>query len=146
LKPPFAVPWHQLTRLSTTAESNTEALSLLQELLNIVECKIEYRQTVDIPPNSHTIRLLHLRSLTIQQEDAVRNVHDSHIVLKYLETPLLKRLTTHNAGSTESVLALLARSGCAESLTFLHIRCAHPLPLPPTHHYYPPPPGYAAPH
>ncbi|KAJ6563605.1 hypothetical protein DFH09DRAFT_1315326 [Mycena vulgaris] len=120
---PFNFPWHQLTRLSTTFTSNTEALSTLRELSNVVECSLRYEDEDAIPENTTIIRLPHLRSLTIEWETVEDNpsqIRAEYSLLKYLETPHLGKLNTQNTADAAAVLALLMRSGCAESLTFFH--------------------------
>ncbi|KAJ6537653.1 hypothetical protein B0H19DRAFT_1270076 [Mycena capillaripes] len=66
---PFSLPWHQLTRLSTTFTSNTEALYMLQDLSDIIECKLAFGRAGVLPSDlSLKIHLPHLRFLALQIE------------------------------------------------------------------------------
>ncbi|KAJ7622355.1 hypothetical protein FB45DRAFT_927578 [Roridomyces roridus] len=133
---PFVFPWHQLTRLSTTFATDVEALSVLQQLSSIVDCRMEYVRS-DGGPHP-PIHLPHLRSLLLQIDmEAVLErppppkrpgKHPTPSILDSLETPILECLTTHQTASPAAVLALVARSGCAASLRSLHI---HTTPLRP---------------
>ncbi|KAJ7649063.1 hypothetical protein DFH06DRAFT_1332085 [Mycena polygramma] len=125
LRPPFTVAWHRLTRLSTTFSSNTEALSTLRELSDIVECKFAFRITEVLPSDSTTtIHLPHLEFLALQVEvdddtppPMTRQQHFS--LLDFLVTPSLRELNTVDAADEESVVGLVTRSGCATSLECL---------------------------
>ncbi|KAJ7453175.1 hypothetical protein FB451DRAFT_672798 [Mycena latifolia] len=125
LRSPFAVRWPQLTRLSTTFTSNTEALSILQQLSNIVECRLQCEEQDVLPADGiHVIRLQHLRFLTIQveaEQTVPVGMYHKYTLLNYFETPCLEKLSTHNTADVEAVLALIARSGCADSLKSLHL-------------------------
>ncbi|KAJ7441611.1 hypothetical protein B0H11DRAFT_2095683, partial [Mycena galericulata] len=115
---PFVLPWHQLTRLSTTFTFNTEALSLLQKLPNIVECRLEYEKSKALPKYPSTmVNLPHLRSLLLQMQELSDSPNASISLLDYLETPVLESLTTIRTADEAAVSALLERSRCAESLT-----------------------------
>ncbi|KAJ7627847.1 hypothetical protein DFH06DRAFT_1057715, partial [Mycena polygramma] len=123
LRTPFTLPWHQLTRLSTTFTSNTEALSMLRRLSNIVECKLAFdRNEVlqsDLAMKTH---LPHLRFLALQIEtehppQLIQLKHTS--VLDFLSTPSLRDLETIDTADEESVLGLVTRSDCAASLKSL---------------------------
>ncbi|KAJ6480715.1 hypothetical protein C8R47DRAFT_1050042 [Mycena vitilis] len=125
LRPPFTVAWHQLTRLSTTFSSNTEALATLRELSDIVECKFAFRITEVLPSDSTTmIHLPRLEFLALQVEvdgdippPMTRQRHFS--LLDFLVTPSLRELNTVDTADEESVVGLLTRSGCATSLECL---------------------------
>ncbi|KAJ7627842.1 hypothetical protein DFH06DRAFT_1304491 [Mycena polygramma] len=125
LRPPFTVAWHQLTRLSTTFSSNTEVLSTLRELSDIVECKFAFRITEVLPSDSTTkTHLPHLEFLALQVEvdgdtppPMTRQQHFS--LLDFLVTPSLLELNTVDAADEESVVGLVTRSGCATSLECL---------------------------
>ncbi|KAJ7438232.1 hypothetical protein B0H11DRAFT_2105546 [Mycena galericulata] len=116
---PFVLPWHQLTRLSTTFTFNTEALSLLQKLPSIVECRLEYAKSKALPKHPSTIvNLPHLRFLLLQTEELFDSPDNASVsLLDCLETPVLESLTTFRTADEAAVSALLARSRCAESLT-----------------------------
>ncbi|KAJ6501907.1 hypothetical protein C8R45DRAFT_924387 [Mycena sanguinolenta] len=118
---PFSLPWHQLTRVRTTFASNTEALSTLGKLPNIVECKFAFRRNLVLPTDSRTIHLPYLHSLVLQVEPELRDpvvVYQKHTsLLGFLETPRLQNLTTHATADEEDVLSLITRSNCAASLT-----------------------------
>jgi hypothetical protein len=117
--PPFSLPWHQLTRLSTTFTSNTEALSTLQQLSEIVECTFAFAKNEILPWDTSIVRLLHLRILVLQ----IETEHENHVdqahtsLLDFLTAPRLESLTIHHTADEEAVLGLLARSDCATSLT-----------------------------
>ncbi|KAJ7131070.1 hypothetical protein C8R44DRAFT_774355 [Mycena epipterygia] len=116
---PFKFPWHQLTRLCTTFTFNTEVLSLLQTLSNIVECRLGYATTLLLPADAPVTTLPHLRILELQIEsgDVHAKMTHQHTVLNYLRTPRLERLSTYYTADPDAIFALLARSGCAASLT-----------------------------
>ncbi|KAF7341133.1 hypothetical protein MVEN_01847700 [Mycena venus] len=123
LRASFPLPWNQLTRLSTSFNSNTEALAMLQNLSDIVECTFAWPKS-EILSNHSTIPLLHLRSLVLQVEgpngypDEMYQKHTS--LLDFLETPSLRRLTTRGSADEEAVLGLITRSDCTSSLTRLY--------------------------
>ncbi|KAJ7151813.1 hypothetical protein C8R43DRAFT_483258 [Mycena crocata] len=129
---PFSLSWDQLTRLSTTATSNTEVLTLLEKLPAIVECKFQYETTNAISPAPGLIRLPYLRSLTLQLEEeffsATQPPNAYPSLLAFLETPRLERLTTHNTADVDAVHGLLMRSACAPSMRALQF---HSLARPP---------------
>ncbi|KAJ7718625.1 hypothetical protein B0H16DRAFT_1608818 [Mycena metata] len=122
---PFTLAWDQLTQLSTTFTSNTEALSILGKLSAIVECKLAFTTTNSLPMASTTIRLPHLRSLALQIEDddfpdtQTETVRQRPFLLDFLETPALQSLTVRETADETAVDALIARSNCAAFLTGL---------------------------
>ncbi|KAK7055100.1 hypothetical protein R3P38DRAFT_1344385 [Favolaschia claudopus] len=118
IRPPFALPWHQLTRLSTTTASNVEALALLRQLSSIAECNIAFSHAQVLSPNhGECVHLLHLQTLALQIEDdnevVVYKQHTS--MLDFLETPALTRLALYSTADEEAVLGLVTRSHCASS-------------------------------
>ncbi|KAJ7319301.1 hypothetical protein DFH08DRAFT_390379 [Mycena albidolilacea] len=121
---PFHLPWHQLTRLSTTFTSNTEALVTLRQLSDIIECRFTISKTEILPVDYSTIHLSHLRSLALQietDEDEPVDTHQKHTsLLDFLETPCLQQLVTHKTADEAAVLGLVARSNCAASLESLN--------------------------
>ncbi|KAJ7147895.1 hypothetical protein C8R43DRAFT_524916 [Mycena crocata] len=129
---PFSLPWEQLTRLSTTFTSNTEVLSLLEKLPAIVECKLQYEMTDAISPAPGSIRLPHLRSLTLQMEEehfsATQPPNTYPSLLDFLETPSLERLTAHLTADVDAVLGLLLRSSCAPAMRLLQFHSSAPVP------------------
>ncbi|KAJ7319309.1 hypothetical protein DFH08DRAFT_819246 [Mycena albidolilacea] len=103
--------WHQFTRLSTTFTSNTEALAILQQLSDIVECPFTFLETKI---------LLHCKSES--NEDEPMDTHQRHTsLLDLLEMPGLCQLTTHKTADKRVVLDLITHSNCA--LASLHF-CA----------------------
>ncbi|KAF7364018.1 hypothetical protein MSAN_01060500 [Mycena sanguinolenta] len=118
---PFSFPWHQLTRVRTTAASNTQALSLLGKLPNIVECKIGFDKLKVLSAHSRVIHLPYLRTLVLQLQDdsgdglVEYKKHTS--LLDFLETPRLQSLTTHEIADEDDVTSLITRSDCAATLT-----------------------------
>ncbi|KAJ7742146.1 hypothetical protein DFH07DRAFT_44303 [Mycena maculata] len=129
---PFVFPWQQLTRLSSTFLSSTEALSVLRKLSNIVDCRLEYEEVEIFPENIIPTRLPHLRSLSLmiaeEFTDPEEYVHSSSSLLGCIETPCLERLSTYWTADEAAVLSLLTRSGCIESVNFLHFHCASIIP------------------
>ncbi|KAJ7745498.1 hypothetical protein B0H14DRAFT_2986215 [Mycena olivaceomarginata] len=123
LRAPFSLPWHQLTRLSTTFVSNIEALDAFRKLSDIVECTFAFSKTEILPADCSTIRLPHLRSLALQidleTEDSVEMNPNHTSLLDFLYTPSLRTLTTHDTADEQAVLGLITRSDCAASLTSL---------------------------
>ncbi|KAK7044519.1 hypothetical protein R3P38DRAFT_2766146 [Favolaschia claudopus] len=118
---PFSLPWHQLTHLSTSSTSNTEALTVLQKLSSIVECTLAF-DVADILQRDHNIvSLPHLRSLAIQMGSGPIIYQKRTSVLDFLETPRLQRLAVYQTADIEAVLGLVTRSNCASSLTSLHL-------------------------
>ncbi|KAJ7753932.1 hypothetical protein DFH07DRAFT_941174 [Mycena maculata] len=132
LRSPFAFPWHQLTRLSTTFFSNTEVLAVLQALSSAVECRLEYAKAVALPEQPISTRLPYLRSLLLQMAEeshaSGRIHHRRTCLLDWLETPSLKHLSTYHTADAEAVRALLARSHCAASLHSFHFHSSSALP------------------
>ncbi|KAJ7753915.1 hypothetical protein DFH07DRAFT_1061356 [Mycena maculata] len=132
LSSPFAFPWHQLTRLSTTFFSNTEALSVLQALSSAIECRLEYAREAALPEQPIPTCLPYLRSLLLQMEEESRpsgRIHHRRTsLLDWLETPSLEHLSTYHTADAEAVLALLARSHCAASLHSFHFHSSSALP------------------
>ncbi|KAJ7633009.1 hypothetical protein FB45DRAFT_914150 [Roridomyces roridus] len=129
---PFVFPWHQLTRLSTTFSTDSEALSVLQRLSNIVDCRLEYVKSDGLAPHL-PICLPHLRHLLVQIDETMLEPapkrpgkQPSPSLLDSLETPILENLTTHQTADITAVLALVTRSRCAGSLKELHF---HTTPL-----------------
>ncbi|KAJ7745495.1 hypothetical protein B0H14DRAFT_3897495 [Mycena olivaceomarginata] len=124
LRTPFHLPWHQLTRLSTTFTSNTEALVTLRRLSDIIECRFTISKTEILPIDYSTIHLPHLRSLALQietDEDEPVDTHQKHTsLLDFLETPCLQQLATHKTADEAAVLGLVARSNCSASLESLN--------------------------
>ncbi|KAK7044517.1 F-box domain-containing protein, partial [Favolaschia claudopus] len=121
VSPPFSLPWHQLTRLSTSTTSNTQALTVLQKLSSIVECTLAFA-TADILQQNHNIVCLpHLRSLALQIEDEPVIYQKRTSVLDFLETPSIQSLAVYQTADVEAVLGLVTRSNCASSLTLLHL-------------------------
>ncbi|KAJ7022138.1 hypothetical protein C8F04DRAFT_1012626 [Mycena alexandri] len=119
---PFTVAWNRLTRLSTTFASNTEALSILRQLSDIVECKFAFTMTDPLQMDSPVIRLPHLRFLGLQIQDP----QDAQVgrpgsmyssMLDFLVTPCLQSLATDDTADESAVLGLIDRSDCATSLT-----------------------------
>ncbi|KAJ6480712.1 hypothetical protein C8R47DRAFT_1218566 [Mycena vitilis] len=122
LRVPFTLPWHQLTRLSTTFTSNTEALSILRQLLEIVECKLTFDRNEVLQSDSMKTHLPSLRFLTVHIEtehppQLIQLAHTS--LLDFLSTPSLRYLETVDTANEESVLGLVTRSDCAASLKCL---------------------------
>ncbi|KAF7341128.1 GMC oxidoreductase [Mycena venus] len=119
----FKLPWHQLTRLSTTFASNTEALSALRKLSDIVECTFAWRKS-EVLLNSSTIHVPYLRSLVLQVEGPDgfpdETFQKGTSLLDFLEMPCLQSLTTRETADEEALLGLVTRSDCAASLTRLH--------------------------
>ncbi|KAJ7617189.1 hypothetical protein FB45DRAFT_841009, partial [Roridomyces roridus] len=134
LPSPFVFPWHQLTRLSTTFTTDSEAFSVLQKLSSIVECRLEYSRTEEIAPWP-PIRLPYLRSLLIQMDDTTMEsptisradqgptLGSPRSLLDILETPLLQSLATHHTADVPAILRLLHRSQCTDTLQVLRIHC-----------------------
>ncbi|KAJ7879032.1 hypothetical protein B0H14DRAFT_2436473 [Mycena olivaceomarginata] len=125
VRAPFSLPWHQLTRLSTTFASNTEALAALRKLSDIVECTFAISKTEILPVDYTTTRLPYLRSLALQMEmelevDSYLPSQKHTSLLDFLETPCLQNLTTHKTADPEAVLGLITRSDCGASLASLH--------------------------
>ncbi|KAK6966825.1 hypothetical protein R3P38DRAFT_3299437 [Favolaschia claudopus] len=124
IRPPFALPWNQLTRLSTTTSSNIEALALLRQLSSIVECNIAFSRDHFFSPNhGDCVHLPHLQSLALQIEDdnEVVTYRKHTSILDFLETPHLTRLALYSTADEEAVLGLVTRSNCAPSLTSLEL-------------------------
>ncbi|KAJ7879017.1 hypothetical protein B0H14DRAFT_2710213 [Mycena olivaceomarginata] len=123
LRAPFSLPWHQLTRLSTTFASNIEALAAFRKLSDIVECTFAFSKTEILPADCSTIRLPHLRSLALQidleTEGSVEMNPNHTSLLDFLYTPSLRTLTTHDTADEQAILGLITRSDCAASLTSL---------------------------
>ncbi|KAK7000323.1 hypothetical protein R3P38DRAFT_2651632 [Favolaschia claudopus] len=122
--PPYTLPWHQLTRLSTTTASNVEALALLRQLSSIVECNIAFSHDHVLSPNhGDCVHLPHLQTLALQIEDddevVIYKKHTS--ILDFIETPRLTRLALYSTADEEAVLGLVTRSNCARSLTSLEL-------------------------
>ncbi|KAJ7879020.1 hypothetical protein B0H14DRAFT_1622197 [Mycena olivaceomarginata] len=121
---PFHLPWHQLTRLSTTFTSNTEALVTLRQLSDIIECTFAISKTEILPVDYGTIHLPHLRSLALQIETDTHDPVDTYqkhtSLLDFLETPCLQELITYKTADEAAVLGLVARSNCAASLESLN--------------------------
>ncbi|KAJ6488357.1 hypothetical protein DFH09DRAFT_379967 [Mycena vulgaris] len=115
----FSLPWHQLTRLSTTFTSNTEALSTLRKLSKIVECTFAFTKNEILPRDTSIVHLPHLRILVLQIETEHEDLVDQHhtSLLDFLKAPRLESLTIHYTANEEAVLGLLTRSDCAASLT-----------------------------
>ncbi|KAJ7154115.1 hypothetical protein C8R46DRAFT_1227724 [Mycena filopes] len=130
LRTPFTLAWDRLTRLSTTFESSTEALSLLGELSDIVECRLAFALADPLPAPiaSRLISLPHLRRLALQIESADEEpvellpAHPS--LLDFLRTPSLQSLTTRGTADETAVLALIDRSECGPSLTQLRFHAS----------------------
>ncbi|KAF8122344.1 hypothetical protein K438DRAFT_1896772 [Mycena galopus ATCC 62051] len=117
---PFSLPGHQLTRVSSTFGSNTEALAALRQLTNIVDCTFAFTHVEVLPVDHRTIPLPRLRSLALQIDKyntQVAHAHQKHTsLLDFLETPCLRKLVTYKTANVEEVLGLIARSNCATSL------------------------------
>ncbi|KAK7013195.1 hypothetical protein R3P38DRAFT_3579909, partial [Favolaschia claudopus] len=120
INPPFVLPWAQLTRLTTSSTSNTEALTILGKLSNVTECTLVFDESNTFPPDHHTVRLLHLCTLSLQHGSLV--VRPQTSILDFLETPSLTSLAVYGAGDADAVLSFVMRSGCANSLTSLQLR------------------------
>ncbi|KAJ6522352.1 hypothetical protein DFH09DRAFT_1330635 [Mycena vulgaris] len=107
-----------LTRLSTTFTSNTEVLSTVRKLSDIVECTFAFAKNEIIPRDTSIVHLPHLRILVFQIETDHEDLVDQHhtCLLDFLEAPRLESLTIHYTAN-EAVLGLLTRSDCAASLT-----------------------------
>ncbi|KAF7341127.1 F-box domain-containing protein [Mycena venus] len=120
LRAPFSLPWCQLTRVSTTFASNTEALSVLRNLSEIIDCTFAFAKNEILPRNHSTIHLSSLRSLALQIENEVDDppqLYQKHTsLLDFLETPFLQSLATHETADEEAVLGLITRSKCTSSL------------------------------
>ncbi|KAK7038296.1 F-box domain-containing protein [Favolaschia claudopus] len=123
IRPPFTLPWHQLTVLSTTTTSNIEALAVLEKLLNINKCTIAFSENLILIRDHGTVHLPYLRALALQIEDedgvVIYEKHTS--ILDFLETPSLTSLVLFSTADEEAVLGLITRSNCASSLTSLHL-------------------------
>ncbi|KAK7049152.1 hypothetical protein R3P38DRAFT_2688533 [Favolaschia claudopus] len=122
IRPPFALPWHQLTRLSTTTASNVEALALFRQLSSIVECNIAFSHDHFLSPDhGECVHLPHLQTLALQIEDDNEVVtYKKHTsILDFLETPHLTHLALYSTADEDAVLGLVTRSNCARSLTSL---------------------------
>ncbi|KAJ7902878.1 hypothetical protein B0H14DRAFT_2492582 [Mycena olivaceomarginata] len=120
--PPFSFPWHQLTRVSSSFTTNTEALCALQKLPALIECKLVFGSSEILPVHRHnTILLPYLRSLTLQIDcDHEGTYTKGTSLLDFLETPCLRSLTIDETADEEVVLGFIARSDCAASLTSFH--------------------------
>ncbi|KAJ7739592.1 hypothetical protein B0H16DRAFT_1568538, partial [Mycena metata] len=122
---PFTLAWDQLTQLSATFASNTEALFILAKLANMVECKLAFTTTNPLPIASTTIRLPHLRFLALQNEEddfphiQTETMRKRPFLLDFLETPALQSLTIRETADETGVAALITRSNCAAFLTTL---------------------------
>ncbi|KAK7039619.1 hypothetical protein R3P38DRAFT_2900753, partial [Favolaschia claudopus] len=121
VSPSFSLPWHQLTRLSTSTTSNTEALTVLQKLSSIVECTLAFATAGILQQNHNVVCLPHLRLLALQIEDEPIIYQKRTSVLDFLETPSLQSLAVYQTADVEAVLGLVTRSNCASSLTLLHL-------------------------
>ncbi|KAK7044495.1 hypothetical protein R3P38DRAFT_2608631 [Favolaschia claudopus] len=119
ISPPFILPWAQLTRLTTSSTSNTEALTILGKLSNVTECTLAFAESNTVPPDHHTIRLLHLCTLNLQNGSLVALPQTS--ILDFLEAPCLTSLAVYGAADEEAVLSLVTRSNCANSLASLQL-------------------------
>jgi hypothetical protein len=128
IRPPFSLPWHQLTRVSATFTTNTEALSVFRNLSNIVQCWLIFVENELLPTHHSTIRLPHLRSLALQiriefgDGGPVEALEKHTSLLDFLETPCLHSLTTDGTADEEAVLGLITRSDCSASLASFHFR------------------------
>ncbi|KAK7044509.1 hypothetical protein R3P38DRAFT_2879189 [Favolaschia claudopus] len=120
INPPFVLPWAQLTRLTTSSTSNTEALTVLGKLSNVTECMLVFAESNTLPPDHHIVRLLHLCTLSLQTGSLVVRPHTS--ILDFLETPSLTSLAVYGAGDADAVISFVTRSDCANSLTSLQLR------------------------
>ncbi|KAJ7154114.1 hypothetical protein C8R46DRAFT_1356869 [Mycena filopes] len=120
---PFTLAWDRLTSLSTTFASDTEALSLLYQLSDLIECKFAFStpNTLPAPIAARLISLPNLRRLVLQIEfvngDPEELPPPHRSLLDFLQTPSLQTLHTLGTADETAVLALIDRSGCGPSLT-----------------------------
>ncbi|KAK7038284.1 F-box domain-containing protein [Favolaschia claudopus] len=101
---PFILPWQQLTHLSTAFASNTEALTMLGKLPNIIQCTLTLSES----------------NLLIEEDDPPVVYHKHTSVLDFLETPTLTSLTVYLTADEEAILGLVTRSNSQSTTTWLY--------------------------
>ncbi|KAJ7646539.1 hypothetical protein FB45DRAFT_1051211 [Roridomyces roridus] len=119
-RPHLKFPWHQLTRLSIALACRADTLPLLPQLSNIVELRVEWRDTSFDLPQTTTITLPHLQILEVIAQCASSPYPLS--LLNFFNTPLLKHLSIDNEADEPAVLSFIKRSGCKQSLKFCYFR------------------------
>ncbi|KAJ7766730.1 hypothetical protein B0H16DRAFT_1412608 [Mycena metata] len=112
-RPGIQVPWRQLTTFRCADITVHDALEILRDSCNLVECSLRvYHRFPDVPADAH-VKHLRLEHLALDFED-----RRTLVLLDHLETPALKSLTLQFP--IEALLVATMRSFLSRS--FVHLQ------------------------